>query len=380
MFQRATMPPGFYRVLWLSSIGYPPAIRATVRLTAKAPEEADLHLAWGNMKSRAIHELRVEPSLAPKEAPRHNAVASSRQPSASCAAPGAPAINALAHYLTRPFQRLVPLVFALSVLTALAVGWSNKDEGHLTPETGIGYWLGIAGATMMLLLLLYPLRKRVRILRHLGRVPAWFRLHMLLGVLGPTLILFHSNFKLGSLNSNVALAAMLIVVASGIVGRYLYAKVHNGLYGRKSDVGEIIGDAQVLKDALGDDLAGAETILNALHEFESRVLAPRRSVLSSLGSFLSSGFKARGVRRAISSQAEDIISAQARHYGWSRRERRRRLNLVRNEIALYFAAVAKAARFAVYERLLALWHVMHLPLFLLLVITAILHVVAVHHY
>lgn len=80
----------------------------------------------------------------------------------------------------------------------------------------------------MLLLILYPLRKRFRILHGLGRVTSWFRIHMVLGILGPTLIILHSNFKIGSLNSRLALFTMLVVVASGIVGRYLYSQVHKG--------------------------------------------------------------------------------------------------------------------------------------------------------
>ena len=48
---------------------------------------------------------------------------------------------------------------------------------------------------------------------------------MVLGILGPTLIILHSNFKIGSLNSRLALFTMLVVVASGIVGRYLYSQV-----------------------------------------------------------------------------------------------------------------------------------------------------------
>lgn len=336
--------------------------------------------AWGNMKSRAIHDVRIEPDFAPMLAARDTNAASPPCPPAACATPRASTAEKLAHYLTRPIQRLAPLLFAAMVSAALYVGWINREEGHLTPETGIGYWLGIVGATMMLLLLLYPLRKRVRLLRNLGKVPEWFRLHMLLGVLGPTLILFHSNFKLGSLNSNVALGAMLIVVASGIAGRYLYAKVHKGLFGSKAEVGEILGDTQALKLALGDGLAGSDGFLEVLREFENRALAPQRGVGSSLGSFLWSGSRARRVRSALLREAAEIISAQAKRHGWSRREKRRRMRVVRNEIALYFAAVKKAARFAVYERLFALWHVLHLPLFLLLVITAILHVVAVHLY
>ena len=110
---------------------------------------------------------------------------------------------------------LRPSLSELVVAAALLLGWHNSEEGHLTPETGVGYWLGIAGASAMLLLLLYPLRKRMKSLRGLGSVGGWFRLHMVLGLIGPALILFHSNFKLGSLNSNVALFSMLTVAASG---------------------------------------------------------------------------------------------------------------------------------------------------------------------
>ena len=334
------------------------------------------------MKSRAIHELRIEPSLTPESGdsamPQHRAA----QPPASCAAPARLTIDALAHYLTRPIQRLVPLVFAVTVLSALYVGWSNRDEGHLTPETGIGYWLGIVGATMMLLLLLYPLRKRVRLLRHLGRVPRWFRLHMLLGVLGPTLILFHSNFKLGSLNSNVALVAMLIVVASGIVGRYLYAKVHKGLYGSRSDVDEIIGDAQALKEALGEDLAGADSILEVLRDVREQGsgAATGRDVEPGQRFCCPASERVDARRAVLQPGRRHHLSAGQTPPVEQARTAQALERVVKNELALYFAAVGKAARFAVYERLLALWHVLHLPLFLLLVITAILHVVAVHLY
>ena len=59
----------------------------------------------------------------------------------------------------------LPVVFATGLVTALVAGWLNRDEEYLVPGSGTGYWLGVAGAAMMLLLLLYPLRKRVRFAR-----------------------------------------------------------------------------------------------------------------------------------------------------------------------------------------------------------------------
>jgi len=70
---------------------------------------------------------------------------------------------------------------------------------------------------------------------------------MILGIVGPVVILFHANFKLGPLNSNVALFSMLIVALSGVVGKYIYGKIHMGLHGRKARVRELLAEAEELK-------------------------------------------------------------------------------------------------------------------------------------
>ena len=44
------------------------------------------------------------------------------------------------------------------------------------------------------------------------------------------------------------------------------------------------------------------------------------------------------------------------------------------------AALRKYAQFRANERLFSLWHVVHYPLFLILVVAVIVHVVAVHMY
>ena len=284
------------------------------------------------------------------------------------------------HYLAQPLLAVGPLIFAGAVIAALYATWLNRDEGHLTPEYGLGYWLGIIGSVMMLVLLLYPLRKRVRALRVLGRVPSWFRLHMILGIVGPSLVLMHSNWKFASLNATVAMVAMLIVVGSGIVGRYLYSKVHMGLYGRKTEVRQILADASLLKQALGDDLPQTQKLLDELRAFEVRILAPRHGFLSQTYAFLTLGFRRGALRSRLMRFANATIAAEAKRRGWSWAARRKRRNLAREHLRLYFAAVTKAARFGVYERLFALWHVLHMPLFFLLVTAAIIHVVAVHRY
>jgi hypothetical protein len=107
------------------------------------------------------------------------------------------------------------------LLLFIVAGYLLREQEFITPKQGIGYWLGITGGIMMLVLLLYPLRKRLRFLRFLGATKHWFRIHMAFGLMGPLLILYHCNFKLGSINSQVALYCMMLVAGSGIIGRHV---------------------------------------------------------------------------------------------------------------------------------------------------------------
>lgn len=281
---------------------------------------------------------------------------------------------------SRRWANFAPLTFAVAVVVGLCLAWFNREDYGLTPETGIGYWLGIVGSGLMVLLLLYPLRKRIRFSRALGSVAFWFRAHMILGVLGPVLILLHANFKLGSINSNVALAAMLVVAVSGIVGRYLYGKIHLGLYGRKAEVKEILADADALKEIVGTDLAVVDRVVTQLNAFAQFGTAAPRGILAGLFLLPVVGWHAGVLRARLMRDARQVIAAEGKRLGWSRRSRRRKLAVIADHVTLYVVTVKKAAALAFYERLFGLWHVFHLPLFFLLVIAAIVHIFAAHFF
>lgn len=280
------------------------------------------------------------------------------------------------HYITRPILKAGPLLYAAAVVGLLAVAWLYRDEGHLTAESGLGYWLGIIGGVIILLLLGYPLRKRLTSSSRLGRVSSWFRLHMIFGILGPALVVLHTNFRLGSLNSRLALYTMLIVVASGIVGRYLYAKVHRGLYGQQTAMRDVLSDITSLKMGLGDALGEDESIMADLELF-----APSADRVESLPagvwSCLTSGFRTRAARGRIMRRARILLQQDVRI---TSRKRRRLTGEIGSHLRIYFAAVKKAERLALFERIFGLWHHLHLPLFIMLLLTVALHIFAVHRY
>src|SRR6202012_3940990 len=99
----------------------------------------------------------------------------------------------------------------IAALLVLIVGIQLPVAHYLSPKSGLGYAIGIVGGVLILMQLLYALRKRLRVMRFLGSVAGWFQAHMMLGIIGPLCILIHCGFSLGATNSNIALGCMLLV-------------------------------------------------------------------------------------------------------------------------------------------------------------------------
>lgn len=100
------------------------------------------------------------------------------------------------------------------------------------PSGSVGLALGAVGSVMMVSgVALYSTRRRFRRLRGLGKLRNWLSMHIFLCTLGPFLILLHSSFKVGGLVS-ISFWSMVVVVLSGLVGRYVYVRIPKTLQGQ----------------------------------------------------------------------------------------------------------------------------------------------------
>lgn len=269
--------------------------------------------------------------------------------------------------------------YALSAI-AIGAGWLLRDFGLIDAKDGLGYWLGIVGGSMMLILLVYPLRKRIRALRFLGRTAHWFQLHMVLGVVGPILVLYHSNFSLGSFNSRVALYCMLLVAGSGVIGKYLYAHIHNGLYGGKASLKE-------LSTNLSRSLAESHGLASLLPGLTARLemLAAEAQGCSITGSLslrtsLKWSIKKHVIWISLLRQANRELRAHAAASPTVARDFDKLKKACAAYIRKFVQLTSRVAQFTLFERLSSLWHVLHMPLFFMMVISALIHVLAVHMY
>ena len=138
-------------------------------------------------------------------------------------------------------------VAAVALLIAIGAGYyglpSTERPYHplhetLRPSGFIGHGIGIIGSAMMLLLLLYSLRKRVRFMQSWGNIRYWLNYHIWLGVTGPALVLFHTSLKFGGIVS-ISFWSMTAVVLSGVVGRYIYLQIPRSLSGHELSAKEL---------------------------------------------------------------------------------------------------------------------------------------------
>jgi hypothetical protein len=111
------------------------------------------------------------------------------------------------------------------LISALAIVayWINDPQEPPNGGTPLGYTLGTIGALMILWFTFLGVRKR-RYSSTLGTVQGWLSAHVYLGIALVIIVLLHTGFQFGINVHTLALALMVLVVASGLYGVFIYVR------------------------------------------------------------------------------------------------------------------------------------------------------------
>ncbi|TNE70585.1 hypothetical protein EP331_11825 [bacterium] len=119
------------------------------------------------------------------------------------------------------------------ILTPIMDRPYHPDYEWFKPSGLIGHGLGIIGSLNMIFgVSIYYLRKRLKLLQHVGRLSTWLRIHIFLCTLGPFYVLLHTTLIVNGIVS-ISFWSMVIVVLSGFFGRFLYNRIpksDNGIF------------------------------------------------------------------------------------------------------------------------------------------------------
>ena len=158
----------------------------------------------------------------------------SPEPSAAGATPASGAPTAT-HSSSAPgvrarlggFGHLPELAIALVAIVAVTALYGvaySQASAFPTASSLVGHGIGIVGFILMLMTAtLYSLRK-LRTDARWGSTAGWLKFHMVTGLVGPYMVLLHTAMKFNGF-AGLTMLLTVVVVISGVVGRYLYTRV-----------------------------------------------------------------------------------------------------------------------------------------------------------
>jgi len=254
---------------------------------------------------------------------------------------------------------LLPLGGAEYYTTPLSVRGYSSMHRLLRPSGPIGQTLGVIGGVLMLMPFFYVMRKRIPWLRSFGSLKTWLEIHLFCGIFGPVLVTLHTSFKFNGIVS-AAYWAMVIVVLSGFVGRYLYVRIPRSIRGTELSRSELDERAESLRDELARSVE-SDDVLDRLRAFE-RAAVPHSSADLSFVDLL---FGEITLSRRVRALERQLERSGLRH------------DLRAEVVSLTVERSLLLRRIAYLERtrtLFELWHVFHLPLVYLQLVIVVAHV------
>ncbi|HEU4417674.1 MAG TPA: NAD(P)-binding domain-containing protein, partial [Planctomycetota bacterium] len=251
--------------------------------------------------------------------------------------------------------------------SALRPGSELHEE--LRPQGRLCLWAGLIATSLFLLNLTYLARRSKRFgWLFPGSLRTWMSMHIATGISACLCAVLHSGFSLRDSAGGHALAAMVVVVTTGMIGRWFYAFVPRAQNGRQQDLEEL--GSQVVAIAGEWDQHGRGFGSMVRKEVESLVDGAHmgRGLLARIWGLVKSQWRLRRhLRRFRSHAAAEGVPASevARLIALARRSHRLALQLT---------------HFEEVRGLLSTWRWMHRWLALLLLLLLAVHVITALRY
>jgi RNase P protein component len=227
------------------------------------------------------------------------------------------------------------------------------------PSGKLGHGLGILGTLLILFgVVMYIVRKRNKRLQRLGRLKHWLEFHIFLCTLGPVMVLFHTSFKFGGIVS-IAFWSMVAVVASGVLGRFIYQQIPRSIEGRELSLGEVQALKSEVRAALDEQFSTHPTQ-------KEKVLALLNTEPTQSGNWMTYFLSAWLRNRSKVKEVTQLL----KHAGMPSDQ----ILFIAQKLAQELSLTQKLGRLQYMQKLFRYWHVAHLPFALIMLVIVVIHV------
>lgn len=238
---------------------------------------------------------------------------------------------------------------------------SSQHEAY-KPSGIIGHGLGIIGSLLMLVLLLYSARKRLRLMQRLGNIRYWLNYHIWMGITGPLLVIFHTAFKLGGIVS-ISFWSMIAVALSGVLGRYIYIQIPRTMTGQELSASDLESMDRKFQQELRTKYDLNEDLLRTINTASGAEAAAEKTGMSGLLFFLAQDLRFAGWLIALRKTLH-------RETKLNRHDVSRVIGIIKRKIKLR----RRAAFLSTAHSLLHHWHILHKPFAAVMLIIMVVHV------
>lgn len=145
---------------------------------------------------------------------------------------------------------LVALVGAPYYITAEEARPDHPLHIWFKPGARVGLMCGVTGTVLMVVMLVYSVRKWAGNAPVLGAPEWWLRFHQVCGIMGPVFIILHSGIQWPSGLVAVGFWCMILVALSGIFGRYLFGHFPKAVANKTQAMRHVRRQLHELRDRL----------------------------------------------------------------------------------------------------------------------------------
>ena len=247
-------------------------------------------------------------------------------------------------------------------LLPLSEKFYHENHKILKSSGLIGHGLGIIGSVILTFgVVIYIVRKRVKRFQKVGKLKYWLEFHIFLATLGPLLILFHTAFRFGGIVS-ISFWSMVAVVASGLIGRYIYQLIPHNIDGNELSQSEISKLDFNLRITLQEKYKISTEIINKLEEATSNT--NREIKISGLVLYI--------IRDTLHNRKQlKYINTFLHNANLSTEDKKEVLRLSKTKLSLS----RKIVLLDTTRRLFGYWHVAHFPFAVIMFVIMIVHIV-----
>jgi len=272
----------------------------------------------------------------------------------------------------------IALLTTSALLILVSSAWLVISNTNFLANGDFAYNAGLLGGFLMLCSIFYALMKRIRFINALGKNETWFYAHLVCGIVGPLLIILHTTFQVKSVNSGVAFFTMLIVLASGLFGRYIFTLLSFRTHRIYQNVGEIELD---LFSTLQDyNSATSKATKGALTQLIVSGLKKPKYWFQNIPQLIYMILNAMRSYRSLLIDVKTTCKAVKKQRNWDKKTFKGNFKDARKMVRSYIYNIVKLSLLSIIQNFLVNWRTLHANLLYLLALTATAHIVAVHMY